>query len=81
MPEGAVPAPEPADLEVEMDAIQWPVGQCRPGHPATDPERLRQRAVFLRELAEARALLAGRRRGARGRSAFAPGGEQTTFWN
>lgn len=26
--------------------------------PVTDPARLRQRAVFLRELAEARALLA-----------------------
>ena len=26
--------------------------------PVADPERLRQRAVFLRELAEARALLA-----------------------
>jgi hypothetical protein len=25
--------------------------------PVTDPERLRQRAVFLRELAEARALV------------------------
>ncbi|MGH8823098.1 MAG: hypothetical protein ACRDVN_01295 [Jiangellaceae bacterium] len=58
MPEGAVPAPEPTDLDVEIDAIEWPTGQCRPGHPSTDPERLRQRAVFLRELAEARALLA-----------------------
>ena len=51
MPEGAVPAPEPTDpsgLEI---------GRCSPGHPADDPERLRQRAVFLRELAEARALL------------------------
>jgi hypothetical protein len=26
--------------------------------PVADPERLRQRAIFLRELAEARALLA-----------------------
>lgn len=63
MLEGAVPAPEPADLDLEIDdleidAIGWPTGQCRPGHPADDPERLRQRAVFLRELAEARALLA-----------------------
>ncbi|HEX6577007.1 MAG TPA: hypothetical protein VF082_01470 [Jiangellaceae bacterium] len=58
MPEGAVPAPEPENLDMDVDAIPWPVGKCRPGHPATDPERLRQRAVFLRELAEARALLA-----------------------
>lgn len=58
MPEGAVPAPEPTDVDEEMDPVVWPVGQCRPGHPATDPDRLRQRALFLRELAEARALLA-----------------------
>ena len=30
MPEGAVPAPEPADLEVEMDAIQWPWASAGP---------------------------------------------------
>ncbi|MGH8775318.1 MAG: hypothetical protein ACRDWI_09150 [Jiangellaceae bacterium] len=54
MPEGAVPAPEPTDL----DPMELEVGRCRPGHPAADPERLRQRADFLRELAEARALLA-----------------------
>ena len=54
MPEGAVPAPEPTDL----DPSGLEIGRCSPGHPADDPERLRQRAVFLRELAEARALLA-----------------------
>lgn len=54
MAEGAVPAPEPTDL----DPSGSEAGRCSPGHPADDPERLRQRAVFLRELAEARALLA-----------------------
>jgi hypothetical protein len=57
------------------------VGQCRPGHPATDPDRLRQRAVFLRELGEARALLARatpwRTRAIRLRARL----RQTTFWN
>ena len=54
MTEGAAPASEPTDLDLPgLEA-----GPCRPGHPAADPERLRQRAVFLRELAEARALLA-----------------------
>ena len=81
MPEGAVPAPEPTDLDVDVDAVQWPVGQCRPGHPATDPERLRQRAVFLRELGEARALVARatpwRTRAIRLRARL----RQTTFWN
>lgn len=45
MPDGSVPAPEPGT-------------EAAPGEPVADPERLRQRAVFLRELAEARALLA-----------------------
>lgn len=54
MAEGTVPAPEPTDL----DPSGSEAGRCSPGHPADDPERLRQRAVFLRELAEARALLA-----------------------
>jgi hypothetical protein len=53
MPEGPVPAPEPPDL----DATGVATGPCRPGHPARDPERLRRRAAFLRELSEARAAL------------------------
>ena len=81
MPEGAVPAPEPTDLDVDVDAVQWQVGQCPTGHPATDPDRLRQRAVFLRELGEARALLARatpwRTRAIRLRARL----RQTTFWN
>ncbi|MFW5898965.1 MAG: hypothetical protein ACOCUN_00700 [Jiangellaceae bacterium] len=45
MPNGSVSDPEP-DADSAL------------AEPAADPERLRQRAVFLRELAEARALLA-----------------------
>ena len=51
MPEGAVPASEPA----ELDPMGITTGPCRPGHPARDPERLRRRALFLRELSQARA--------------------------
>ena len=51
MPEGPVPAPEPA----EFDQVGVATGPCRPGHPARDPERMRRRALFLRELSEARA--------------------------
>lgn len=53
MPEGAVPAPEPAEFDSRGVANE----RCWPGHPAADPERLRRRALFLRELAEARAIL------------------------
>jgi hypothetical protein len=53
MPEGPVPAPEPLDL----DPASVATGPCRPGHPARDPERLRRRALFLRELSQARAVL------------------------
>jgi hypothetical protein len=53
MPEGAVPASEPA----EFDPNGITIGPCRPGHPARDPDRLRRRAAFLRELSQARALL------------------------
>jgi hypothetical protein len=53
MPEGPVPAPEPPDLDPEGVAT----GPCWPGHPARDPERLRRRALFLRELSQARAAL------------------------
>ncbi len=53
MPEGPVPAPEPPDL----DSMGIATGPCRPGHPARDPERLRRRALFLRELSQARAAL------------------------
>jgi hypothetical protein len=53
MPEGAVPASEPA----ELDPMGITTGPCRPGHPARDPERLRRRALFLRELSQARAAL------------------------
>ncbi len=52
MPEGPVPAPEPPDL----DPVGVATGPCRPGHPARDPERLRRRALFLRELSQARAV-------------------------
>ncbi len=45
MPDGSVADPEP-DADSAL------------AQPVADPERLRQRAVFLRELAEARALLA-----------------------
>ena len=51
MPEGAVPASESA----ELDPTGLATGPCRPGHPARDPERLRRRALFLRELSQARA--------------------------
>jgi hypothetical protein len=51
MPEGAVPASESA----ELDPLGVATGPCRPGHPARDPERLRRRALFLRELSQARA--------------------------
>lgn len=53
MPEGAVPASEPT----ELDPTSVSAGPCRPGHPARDPERLRRRAAFLRELTQARARL------------------------
>jgi hypothetical protein len=53
MPEGPVPAPEPPDVE----PVGVATGPCRPGHPARDPERLRRRAVFLRELSQARSVL------------------------
>lgn len=72
MPDSSAPAPElrdpdPADSDAEV------------AQPVTDPERLRQRAVFLSELAEARALLARaaprRTRSARLRARL----RQTTF--
>lgn len=66
MPDGSVPAPDPGTHTVADE-------------PVADPERLRQRAVFLRELAEARALLARttprRTRSARLRARL----RQTTF--
>ena len=45
MPDGSA-----SDLDLGADPVV--------DGPVADPERLRQRAVFLRELAEARALLA-----------------------
>jgi hypothetical protein len=48
MPEGTVNEPTSSALDDPLP----------PGQPVTDAARLRQRAVFLRELAEARALLA-----------------------
>jgi hypothetical protein len=53
MPEGPVPVPEPPDVDPSGVAA----GPCRPGHPARDPERLRRRAAFLRELSQARSVL------------------------
>lgn len=49
MPEGTVAGPEGSESEIATPAVDGPVD---------DAARLRQRAVFLRELAEARALLA-----------------------
>jgi hypothetical protein len=66
MPDGSVPAPDPGTHTVADELV-------------ADSERLRQRAVFLRELAEARALLARatprRTRSARLRARL----RQTTF--
>lgn len=50
MPEGAAVA-EPVDAGADDPP-------CAVGDLVTDPVRLRQRAVFLRELEEARAILA-----------------------
>jgi hypothetical protein len=75
MPEGAVPASEPA----ELDPASTSTGPCRPGHPARDPERLRRRAVFLRDLGQARnrlvrttswRVMTARARARRGQTSF-----------
>lgn len=64
MPDGSVPAPELGSDSVVFDTFAYPPASHEatsldpPCEPVADPERLRQRAVFLRELAEARALLA-----------------------
>lgn len=64
MPDGSVPAPDPGNDLPAPDPVlsqRGPAESASPDaacQPVTDPERLRQRAVFLRELAEARALLA-----------------------
>jgi hypothetical protein len=70
---------DPASARGQTSPAPYPAGPCSPGHPAHDPERLRARAVFLRELAEARDLLARatpwRARSARLRARM----RQTTF--
>ena len=57
MPEDPRVDPAPA-TGAQGPLSSYPLGPCRPGHPAHDPDRLRERAAFLRELAEARALIA-----------------------
>jgi hypothetical protein len=70
---------DPASARDRTSPAPYPAGPCSPGHPAHDPERLRARAVFLRELAEARELIARatpwRTRSARLRARI----RQTTF--
>jgi hypothetical protein len=63
MPDGS-PALNPGNESPVLDTVLYQRGSYESAshdaacQPVTDPERLRQRAVFLRELAEARALLA-----------------------
>ncbi|HSK27633.1 MAG TPA: hypothetical protein VK894_12060 [Jiangellales bacterium] len=78
MPDDAFVDPATARVQAPTPG-PYPSGPCSPGHPAHDPDRLRARAVFLRELAEARELLARatpwRTRGAQLRARM----RQTTF--